>query len=453
MLQRRISSLQKAPHSLLHLRSKIERFLHGDSFISQFVRGVSWSLVGAVVSRGLTLGATILAARMLGITSYGELGMIQATVLVFAASGLSVSLTKQVAELRNVDLARTEKQIGAGLSIATLFGIASGIFLFVLSDTIASRALHAPDLAQGIRIGAVLTTLTVIGGAQIGILIGLQEFRAVALLQAVRSASIGIGLIVGSFFGTTGALVGLSGGEAISVLISTVMLYRISNLHSISTLYGPFDWIEARQLCSFALPVFLSGMVMQPAVWFSNLFLASQPAGYSRLGIFVAAEKWRELALFVPGSISQAVLALLSNLHGTQNTKSYADIFRLNILVHIIVILVTAIGLAFFSRLAMAAFGTEFVEGWGTLSILALSAIPIVLNNVLGQVLQSAGLVWHRFFLDVLLATLYTTLAVVLIPRWFENGLAIASLLAFAVTATVLYLRVRQVMARIHPSR
>lgn len=192
---------------------------------------------------------------------------------------------------------------------------------------------------------------------------------------------------------------------------------------------------------------------MHSAFWFSNLTLANQPDGYSRLGIFVAAEKWRELVLFVPASISQAVLAMLSNLHGTQNAKSYADIFRLNILVHIIAIMVPAIGLAFFSRFAMAAFGAEFVEGWVILSILALSAIPIVLNNVLGQVLQSAGSIWHRFFLDVLLATLYMTLAVVLIPRWFENGLAITSLLAFAVTAIVLHLRVRQVMARIRLSR
>ena len=447
-----ISLLQHASHSFVHLQSKIVHLLQGDSFVSHFVRGVSWSLVGAVFSRGLTLVATIVAARMLGNTSYGEVGMVQATLGVFAASGLSVSLTKQVAERRNTDLGRAEKQIGAGLSIATLFGFTSGILLFVLSDTIAQRALNAPGLAQGVRIGAVLATLTVIGAAQIGILIGLQEFRAVALLQVLRSAAVGLGFVVGSLFGTAGALLGLSAGEALAVLLSTFMLYRIGRLHSISTGYGPIDWGEARQLCSFALPVFLSGLVMQPAMWFSNLTLASQPAGYSRLGVFFAAEKWRELVLFVPASISQSALALLSNLHGRQRKKTNAATFRLNLWVHIVTSMVPAIGLVFFSRLAMASFGTEFVEGWGTLSILALSAIPIVLNNVFGQVLQSAGWIWHRFFLDVLLATLYTSLAVALIPRWFENGLAIASLLAFAITASVLYLRVRQVMAYLQPS-
>ena len=38
-----------------------------------------WSMARAVISRGLMLAASVLVARMMGKTIYGELGMIQST--------------------------------------------------------------------------------------------------------------------------------------------------------------------------------------------------------------------------------------------------------------------------------------------------------------------------------------------------------------------------------------
>jgi O-antigen/teichoic acid export membrane protein len=91
----------------------------------------------------------------------------------------------------------------------------------------------------------------------------------------------------------------------------------------------------------------------------------------------------------------------------------------------------------------MSLFGAEFQQGWLTLSILATSAIPVVLNNVLGQVLQSGGSIWRRFSLDLLLAGIYALLVVSLIPLWQENGMALASLLAFSMTTAPLFVIVR----------
>ena len=59
---------------LVELQLKAEAFLFGNSLASSFVRGASWSLAGAILGRGLTFVATIIAARTLGNTTYGELG-------------------------------------------------------------------------------------------------------------------------------------------------------------------------------------------------------------------------------------------------------------------------------------------------------------------------------------------------------------------------------------------
>ena len=44
----------------------------------RLARGAFWSLIGTGVSRGLALAAAIVAARVLGKNSFGELGMVRA---------------------------------------------------------------------------------------------------------------------------------------------------------------------------------------------------------------------------------------------------------------------------------------------------------------------------------------------------------------------------------------
>ena len=55
----------------------------GDSIARHFAIGAFWALVGAVVSRGLTLASSVVAGRLLGTTGFGEIGMIQSTQGLF----------------------------------------------------------------------------------------------------------------------------------------------------------------------------------------------------------------------------------------------------------------------------------------------------------------------------------------------------------------------------------
>lgn len=61
----------------------------------RLARGAFWSIVGASVSRGLMLAASILVARILGCEVYGEFSIIRSTVsmfLVFAGFGLGMTV-------------------------------------------------------------------------------------------------------------------------------------------------------------------------------------------------------------------------------------------------------------------------------------------------------------------------------------------------------------------------
>jgi hypothetical protein len=49
----------------------------------RLARGAFWSLAGTFISRGLSLIASIIVARMLGKVGFGELGIIQSTMGMF----------------------------------------------------------------------------------------------------------------------------------------------------------------------------------------------------------------------------------------------------------------------------------------------------------------------------------------------------------------------------------
>ena len=65
-----------------------DRHLAIGSTQRQIVSGTYWSLIGATVARGLTLGTSIALARMLGKEAFGAWGLVLAAVSAFSRFGL-----------------------------------------------------------------------------------------------------------------------------------------------------------------------------------------------------------------------------------------------------------------------------------------------------------------------------------------------------------------------------
>ena len=120
------------------LSVKRREFLPTGSLRARFTAGVFWSLGGAVISRGFTLGASIVCARFLGKARFGELGMIQSTVGTFgilAGLGLGLTATKYVAEFREQD----GSKVGRILALSALAALVSGTFMAVLLIATAAQ--------------------------------------------------------------------------------------------------------------------------------------------------------------------------------------------------------------------------------------------------------------------------------------------------------------------------
>jgi O-antigen/teichoic acid export membrane protein len=400
----------------------------------RFAFGALWSVSGAVVARALALAGFVVASRTLGAAGFGEVGMVQSTQGLFgvlAGGSLGLAATKHVAEFCTADRARAARCFALALRIAVASGIGGALVLLAAAGPMADHVLGAPHLATELRVATGLLLFSAVAGVQTGALVGLAEFRAAALLGAFRGACVLAGLACGVCLGgVLGAVVGLVAAEAAGVAANHLALRRLFP----GPWLGATDGRELAGVGRFAGLAVLGSVATTLALWAGNALLVGEPDGYAALGVFNAAERWRQLLLFLPAALAPVILSLLSHLHGSADQAAYRRLLGVNVAVSAAVVFVPAAGLAALAPLAMSVFGDEFRAGTTTLVLLTISAVAVVLNTLLGQVLVSKGAIRWRAAFDVLLAAVLVLSAWWAVPALRDKGLALAHLAAYGVT-------------------
>ena len=382
----------------------------------RLARGMFWSMAGAVISRALMLLATMLVARLLGKTGYGELGIVQSTVGmfgVFAGFGLGLTATKHVAELRQRDPVRVGRILGLSTLVACFTGGLMALGLMVFAPWLAEHTINAPHLTEQLRIGAVLLFFSALNGAQTGALSGFEAFRVIARVNFLVGIISFPLLLFGAFYGgLTGAVWALALNLLCNWLLNRIALRREAARHNVPLTFSQC-LMEWPVLWRFSLPAALSGVVFGPAKWVCGALLVNQPGGYGEMGVFNAANQWSAAILFLPGLLSQVVLPLLSSLAGGSGVRQYAQVFWANIFLNggIAAVIVTPI--IIFAPRIMSAYGAGFEQGANVLRIMALTAILVAVNGVIGSSIASKGKMWFGFFFNgawsvfLILATFY----------------------------------------------
>jgi len=410
------------------------------SLRARFARATLWGIAGAVISRSLNMAAWVVCARILGKSTFGALSMVQSTAGMFgvvAGLGLGLTATKHIAELRDSDPARAGRVLGVSFLVAIASSLLMAACLIAFAHSLATRLLTEPSLAMPLTIGAGLVLFGGLNGFQTGALAGLEAFRAIAQINLWAGLLSFPAIVIGARTGgLRGAVVGLVAGLAINWLLNQLALRRqCARAGIVLTLTGCLR--EAGVLMRFTLPAFLASALVSLAMWLCNAWLVQQ-RGYSELGLYGAADRWRLAILFVPASMAGPMLSLLSNLQGNSNSASFRKIFRANLGVTFALVCLPAILTAVLAPHFMSVFGAGYREGGPVLMVLALSALPEALNATLGQPLITASM-WRRFAFDVLLVCVLVACGKMLIPRWGGMGLAAAYAISFS-TVTMLLL-------------
>lgn len=399
----------------------------------RLVRGVFWSLAGSVISRGLMLLATILVARMLGKTGYGELGMIQSTVGmfgIFAGFGLGLTATKHVAEFRQSDPERAGRIIGLSGLIAMGTGSLMAMGLLIFAPWLAEHIINAPHLVNVLRIGALVLFINALNGAQTGALAGFEAFKAIAYVNlAVGLLSFPI-LIYGAYYGgLTGAVWALAINLCINWLLNNIALRKEAQKSTVPlAIRGCFR--ERFVLWKFSLPAVVSGTMVVPVLWVGKSMLANQPDGYAGLGAITVAEGWRSILIFACGMITQVSFPVLSQLYGAGEGRLFKKTLFAQFWINGVIVTLGALIIILLSKPIMKMYGSEFNDSAVVLALIILSCVPMQLASVAGMVNNCVGKIWWGVLLNSLWALVYL-LSTVFLIGYGALGLAWASVIAY----------------------
>jgi O-antigen/teichoic acid export membrane protein len=407
---------------------------------SRFVHAASWSIWASVASRAFNFIAFAIAARILGRETFGALSLIQGTVTMFGlvgAVGFGVTASKYVGQLRETDPSRAGRILGLSAITSTVAGCILAVGVACFAKLLALHALGSASLATPLILGSAIVLLNAISAYQTGALSGFEAFKLTAKINFWSGLFTLPMVAIGAWrYRLNGALVGLLISSALSCILSELAV-RVACRQRRVRIDIRNSWREAAVAYHFALPALLTSFIVAPSSWFATTLLAKQPHGFSQLGLFGAADRWRTLIMFLPTAIFGSVLPILSNLQAAGDHAGMRKLYRANLLVCVVITALPALVLSLFPKFFMSVFGAQYRQGSAVLTVLAFTAIPQALNTLLGQrlILQS---MWTRLGFDCVLASTTLLAACWLVPRLGGIGLAFANITAYTIVALAL---------------
>lgn len=403
----------------------------------RMARGVYWSLIGALLGRGLTVISSVASARLLGLQDFGGLGIIQSTVgmaQIAAGFGLGITATKHIAEYKRSDPAKIGRILGLCEVTAGVVGLAVGLAVAYCSPWLASRTLANPALASPLAISSILIALGALTGAQGGALAGFEAFRAIAIVNTAGSVvSLPLIILGGYWGGLPGVIWGLVGGMVFQFVFNQIALRRISQEAGVViSLSGSLE--EWPVLWKFSLPAFLSNFAVSVFNWGCAAMLVNSMGGYSEMGIYNAANQIFIALMFLPTLIGQVALPILSERYGRADSDHVKKLLALSISANLLILMpLIVVGVAGSPQI-MRVFGEGYQGAGLTLVVVLLSAALLAVQIPVGNIVVASGRMWTGTMMNLAWGISFLLFASLWVSRG-SFGLAVARLAAYGIHA------------------
>jgi len=412
----------------------IDNTFHDPSLSKRLGRGTFWSVFGSVLSRAFIIISSIIVARLIGKAEFGQIGIIQSTILMltsFAGFGSGMMVTRFVSQYCRQNPQKAGSIIFLAESVTFSFSLIFSAFLFVFSGKIASGALAAPQLAPLLKITALLLFFNTLSGTQLGILTGFEAFKKIAHINLITGAStvilLSMGALILGILGIVWAMVIIA---AINWLVNFISLQKIYSENNIHRTYK-INRSDLGLLWSFNFPSFLSSLTFTSAAWICNAMLVNA-SGFGEMGIINACNNWYTVILFFPTIISGIILPIISERLGANEQRQTNKIVFFSIRVNALIILPFVIILSVFSPFFMSLFGESFRPAWLPLIFTVLSAWLLAVSFPVGQMIAAHSRMWLGFYMNLGWAVLFIGFNYIFLD-YGAKGLVISRFIAYII--------------------
>ena len=420
---------------------------------SRLLLGVSWQVIMTVFGRILTFSISIIQARLLGKSCYGELGMALSTLTLFglfSSASAGATCTKFIAELRVVNKPRAERICGLSFVVMAVFAIISGAVCFVGAPYVASGILKTPQLSNLLRLSAAALISQSVAGVFSGVLYGLQAFKVESIARTFQAAIwLPLTAILTIEFGLMGAMSAYVLSYTVgAVVLGAVMVRECSRQSFRPSWQGIFG--ESRVLLDYSIPMMLHGLLCVPTLWITNAILARQPHGYSSLGGYTAAFQFRTAILQLPLIVQTVAAPVLSEIAGKGDAEGFLRLFDRLYRGNAAVGLTIGSILAVFGQYLLGIFGKEFVADNVVFGLVMACAAISLLSSFTGVAMQMLGATWPALYANIAYAGASIILALVLVPTQGAIGLSAAFIISTTIQCVILIHLLRRIMPHVN---
>ncbi|WP_139422903.1 oligosaccharide flippase family protein [Chryseobacterium mulctrae] len=430
----------------MDINAKFKSILSSDINKKIFSHSI-WILLGNTISKFTLLVATILMARYLGKSEYGQFGIIKSTILMFAMFAgleLGITATKYISEYRLKDKIKVEKIVGLSNLFAILISITISLLVYLFSKNIAVQ-INAPNLYKEIQISSFVLFFSSLNGIQNGILAGIEKFKQLSINNAIAGFLSSIFLVIAAkYFGLYVVVIAFGTNFLLLFILNFITLRKCFYSSFNIAIFNKDNFSELEVLWKFSLPAILAGLLVGPVTWYCNYLLVNQQGGYEQMANFDIANQWRNTILFIPSALSQIALPMLSS--NLDDKLKYSNIFYKSLKINIY--LATILGLIFIiaSPIILFAYGNKYEDALFPLIIMFVTTSLIAINNVIGQAIASQNKMWFGFKVNLLWALALVSLSYLFIVvfKYGAIGISMAYLISYIIHTVVQFIFIKK---------
>jgi O-antigen/teichoic acid export membrane protein len=384
--------------------SKLLKSIIGQGNQKKVIKGVFWSFLGTIISKGFLFIALFLVARNLTVEEYGKLGLLQSyinTFTFFSLASFGITATKYLALYVDSDIKMASEIYS--LTRVSVFIIAFLILIFSLlfNSTISHIIVGDIALFNEVLICSFTVFFSSMNGLQIGALAGLEDFKSISIVSLINGLiSLPLILFVSNYYGLKGIIYAILVVNFLIWISSAILLQKKLNKKHVVFTFSNFKY-HLDTLYHFTLPNFLSSLMMTPVVLVCNtILIKNNKNGLYEMGIYNVAMNFSQFGTVLIRIIGQVVYPMAIKNFGKKNRKF--DFFNINqsYIIGVILFIPIIILPDFFASI----YGDKYEKYnvYLTLIFVSLSMIIVAQRQGIARNFAAANYMWFSVFGNLL---------------------------------------------------
>lgn len=427
------------------LKQKIEKLL-GSGLQTKIAKGIFWSFLGVLISRGFLFIAYILISKVTTIQQYGEIGILKSAITtfsLFSVASFGITATRYISIFLEKDVKKTERILSLTYFMTILISLIIFVLIIVFRKGFASELLGNENFEIISVIIGFGILFSAINGFQNGALAGFEQFKSISIINIIFGLlSLPILFFTTKFYGVIGFCAGMSMIYFVLSIFSAIYLNKVMKIKNMKFTYKDIKE-EFVILKEFSIPAFLGGFIVSPTILICNSILVKSQGGFIQMGIYDAAFNFSIIAMTFNGMIGQVLYPYAMKMGNKNNPKF--DFLNMN--APWLIGVFFGIILIYLPDIFSLIFDKNFHqrEMYMTVSTIAIFIIFISHRQGISRNLAVMNKMWYGFIDNAIWAIIAVLFTYILVDKG-AYGRAMAFVIAYFINSLIIlpiYLRLK----------